>query len=197
VPRIFLRLQPGRLRAAFHDQCHGLVGQPLARDVGVAINAAKNRAAGDGRAVEPGAQRAHRAGERMRAERQPDLSPAMRSSSPRTIDELVDPDAIISTPLPLETTGAQALKEVFGRLHTAYPDLHVAIVDLIAEGDKVVSRNSASGTHLGEYMGLQPTGKSVTYNEIFIFRFVNGRIAETWGVVDVFSQLRQLGAWLA
>ncbi len=112
----------------------------------------------------------------------------------RTIDELVDQDAIISTPLPLQTTGAQALKEVFGRLYTAYPDLHVAIEDLIAEGDKVVSRNSVSGTQLGEYMGLQPTGKSVTYNEIFIFRFVNGRIAETWGVVDVFSQLRQLGA---
>jgi hypothetical protein len=42
-------------------------------------------------------------------------------------------------------------------------------------------------------MGVPPTGRSVTYNEIFIFRFVNGRIAETWGVVDVFSQLKQLG----
>ena len=42
-------------------------------------------------------------------------------------------------------------------------------------------------------MGVPPTGKPVTYNEIFIFRFVNGRIAETWGVVDVFSQLKQLG----
>jgi hypothetical protein len=42
-------------------------------------------------------------------------------------------------------------------------------------------------------MGLPPTGKSVTCNEIFILRFVNGRIAETWGVVDVFSQLKQLG----
>ena len=42
-------------------------------------------------------------------------------------------------------------------------------------------------------MGVPPTGKSVTYNEIFIFRFVNGRVAKTWGVVDVFSQLKQLG----
>jgi SnoaL-like polyketide cyclase len=42
-------------------------------------------------------------------------------------------------------------------------------------------------------MGLPPTGKSVTYNEIFILRFVNGRIAETWGVVDVFAQMKQLG----
>jgi hypothetical protein len=45
----------------------------------------------------------------------------------------------------------------------------------------------------GEYLGLPPTGKSVTYGEIIIFRFVNGRIAETWGVIDVFSQMKQLG----
>jgi steroid delta-isomerase-like uncharacterized protein len=112
----------------------------------------------------------------------------------KTIDELVEPDALIRTPLPLDATGAQALKEVFGRLHRVFPDLHVTVEDVIAEGDKVVSRNLVTGTHQGEYMGLPPTGKSVTYNEIFIFRFAGGRIAETWGVVDVFSQMRQLGA---
>jgi steroid delta-isomerase-like uncharacterized protein len=112
----------------------------------------------------------------------------------KTIDEVVEPDALIRTPLAIEATGPQALKEVFGRLRRAFPDLHITVEDVIAEGDKVVGRNSVTGTHRGEYMGLQPTGKSVTYNEIFIFRFVDGRIAETWGVVDVFSQLRQLGA---
>ena len=112
----------------------------------------------------------------------------------KTIDEVVEPDALIRTPLPIEATGADLLKELFGRLHRAFPDLHITVEDLIAEGDKVVSRNSVTGTHHGEYMGLPPTGKSVTYNEIFIFRFTGGRIAETWGVVDVFSQLRQLGA---
>jgi steroid delta-isomerase-like uncharacterized protein len=112
----------------------------------------------------------------------------------KTIDELVQPDALIRTPLPIQAKGAEALKEVFLRLHRGLPDLHVAVEDMIAERDKVVGRNVVTGTHRGEYMGLQPTGKFITYNEIFIFRFVNGRIAETWGVVDVFSQLRQLGA---
>jgi steroid delta-isomerase-like uncharacterized protein len=112
----------------------------------------------------------------------------------RTIDELVEPDAQIRTPLPLAVTGARALKEVFAKLHQAYPDLHVTIEDLIAEDDKVVSRNTVTGTQRGEYMGLSPTGKSVEYNEIFIFRFRNGRITETWGVVDVLAQMRQLGA---
>lgn len=111
----------------------------------------------------------------------------------KTVDALVEPDAVIRTPLPIGATGAQALKEVFARLHRVFSDLDITVEDLIAEGDKVVGRNSVTGTHEGEYMGLPPTGKSVKYNEIFIFRFAGGRIAETWGVVDVFSQMKQLG----
>jgi len=112
----------------------------------------------------------------------------------KTIDEVFEPDVLIRTPLPVEATGAQAMKEVFGRLRRAFPDLHVAVEDLVAEGDRLVSRNVVTGTHQGEYTGLSPTGRSVVYDEIFILRFVNGRIAETWGVVDVLSQMRQLGA---
>jgi steroid delta-isomerase-like uncharacterized protein len=112
----------------------------------------------------------------------------------RAIDDVVAPDALIRVPLPMEATGAGLLKEVFGRLHRAFPDLHIAIDDLIAEGDKVVARNTVTGTHEGEYLGVPPTGRSITYNEIFVVRFAGGRIVETWGVVDVLSQLRQLGA---
>ena len=60
--------------------------------------------------------------------------------------------------------------------------------DMIAEADKVVCRNTVTGTRQGEYMGVPPTGKSVNYKEIVIVRF-----AETWGVIDVLSQIRQLG----
>jgi len=111
----------------------------------------------------------------------------------KTIDEIVEPDVLIRSPLPVQATGAQALKEVFEMLHRAFPDLHVTVEDMVEEGDKVVGRNTVTGTHQGEYMGLPATGKSITYREIIIFRFVNGRIAETWGVVDVFSQMKQLG----
>lgn len=112
----------------------------------------------------------------------------------KMIDEIVQSDVQIRTPLPVQATGPRALKEVFARLHHAFPDLHVTVEELIEEGDKVVGRNSVTGTHQGEYMGIPPTGKSITYNEIMIFRFEGGRIAETWGVVDVFSQMKQLGA---
>lgn len=111
----------------------------------------------------------------------------------RTIDEFVLPDAQIRTPLPIDATGAEKLKQVWSMLFSVYPDLHVAVDDLIAAGDKIVVRNTVTGTQRGEFMGTAPTGKLVTYNEIFIFRFVDGRVAETWGVVDVYAQMRQIG----
>jgi steroid delta-isomerase-like uncharacterized protein len=112
----------------------------------------------------------------------------------KTIDEVVEPNVLYHAPVLTGATGAQALKQVWPVLLRAFPDLQVAVEDVIAEGDKVVCRDTVTGTHQGEYRGLPPTGKSVTYNEIFILRFVNGRIAEIWGVVDVFSQMQQLGA---
>ncbi|GAA3237076.1 ester cyclase [Nonomuraea helvata] len=99
----------------------------------------------------------------------------------KTIDEVVAPDVLFHTPEPIDTTGAQALKHVWAVLLRAFPDVHVAVEDVIAEGDKVVCRNTVTGTHQGEYRGLPPTGTSVTYHEIFIFRLAGGRIAEIWG----------------
>jgi predicted ester cyclase len=111
----------------------------------------------------------------------------------KTIDELVSPDAVVRTPLPIGATGAQALKQVWAMLLRVYPDIHLVVEDLIAEGDKVVGRTTVSGTHQGEFMGVAGTGKSVTYNEIFIFRIVDGKVVETWGVVDVYAQMKQIG----
>ena len=110
------------------------------------------------------------------------------------IDEVVEPDVLIRTPLPVQATGAQALKEVFARLHRAFPDLHVTVEDVVAEGDKVVSRNSVTGTHQGEFMEIPPLGKSVTVNLIDITRYDDGGLArEHWGVVDQLRLMQQLG----
>ena len=89
----------------------------------------------------------------------------------KTIDEVVAPDAMIRTPLPIDATGAELLKQVWAMLFRVYPDIRLTVEDVIAEGDKVVARNTVTGTHQGEFMGVAATGKSVTYNEIFIFRF--------------------------
>ncbi|QMU71609.1 ester cyclase [Streptacidiphilus sp. P02-A3a] len=112
----------------------------------------------------------------------------------RFIDEFVAPDVLFHAPVPMDVTGAEALKRVWEILLHAYPDIHVTAEETITEGDRVVSRNTVTGTHRGQYQGLPPTGRRVSYNEIFVFRFTDGRITEIRGVVDVLTQLRQLGA---
>jgi predicted ester cyclase len=111
----------------------------------------------------------------------------------KTIDELVAPDAAIRTPLPIRATGPELLKQVWAMLLRTYPDIHLTVHDVIAEGDKVVGRTTVTGTHQGDFMGVGPTGKSVTYNEMFMFRFADGRVVETWGVVDIYAQMKQIG----
>lgn len=111
----------------------------------------------------------------------------------QAIDEFVEPNVLFHTPMPTDATGARALRQVWAVLLRAFPDIHVAVEDVIADGDKVVCRNTVTGTHQGEYMGVSPTGRFITYKEILIVRFTGGRIAEGWGVVDVASQMRQLG----
>ncbi|MGP4115262.1 ester cyclase [Streptomyces sp. 4N509B] len=112
----------------------------------------------------------------------------------QTIDEVFEPDVELGTPLPLGSTGTGAVKEVFATLHRAFPDLHIEVEDVIAEGDRVVCRNTVTGTHQGTYLGVPPTGIPITYREIIVGRFSDsGRIAETWALVDVLAQMRQLG----
>lgn len=111
-----------------------------------------------------------------------------------TIDAIFHPDVDMGTPLPIDATGAEAVKTVHRMLHRAFPDLHITAEDLIAKDDKVVAQQTVRGTHTGsDYMGVPPTGKSVTYEEMFILRFEHRRIVETRGVVDVLTQLKQLG----
>lgn len=109
------------------------------------------------------------------------------------IDETFQPDAIFHTPAPVGESGPEAMKQVWTVLLKAFPDIHVTVNDAIAHDDKVVLRNTVTGTHRGDYRGLPATGKTITYDEIFIVRFTEGKIAEVWGVVDVNAQLRQLG----
>lgn len=113
----------------------------------------------------------------------------------KAIDDIFDPDWRAGTQMPIEAHGPDGIKSVFAILHEAFPDLHISIEDLIAEGDKVVARERITGTHRGNYMGRLPaTAKRVEYNEMTISRLANGRIVESWGVVDVMSLMRQLGA---
>ena len=80
---------------------------------------------------------------------------------------------------------------------TAFSDLVLTVEDQIAEGDKVVTRFTARGTHRGELMGIPPTGVKVVVTGISIDRFVGGRSVESWTHYDFMSLLKQLGVLTA
>ena len=95
---------------------------------------------------------------------------------------------------PADVVGPQALKDyAYDPWFAAFPDAQATIEDLIAEGDKVVTRSTLRGTHRGEFMGIAPTGKHVTFTGIAIFRIEEGKIAEGWNNFDVLGLMQQLG----
>jgi steroid delta-isomerase-like uncharacterized protein len=77
--------------------------------------------------------------------------------------------------------------------HNAFPDLQVTIHDQIAEGEKVVTRWSARGTHLGTFAGIPATGKPITVTAMHIHRVADGKLMEHWEEINLFSVMQQLG----
>jgi steroid delta-isomerase-like uncharacterized protein len=75
----------------------------------------------------------------------------------------------------------------------AFPDLHMSFDDQIADGDRVVTRWTGSGTHLGELHGIPPTGRAAQISGIYIHRLSGGMVAETWASFDRLGLLQQLG----
>ena len=76
----------------------------------------------------------------------------------------------------------------------SFPDLHLTVEDTVSEGDKVAARITFRGTHRGEFMGIPPTGRQVTFSSMEMNCIVGGRVAEHWVVLDVLGLLQQLGA---
>ena len=112
------------------------------------------------------------------------------------IEACVTPDFVDHDPAnpPHLGKGIAGAKQVVNLYRSAFPDLHFTIEDLIAEGDKVVVRYRATGTHKGELMGLAPTNRRATVTAILISRIAGGKIAEQWSNWDTAGLLQQLGA---
>lgn len=111
------------------------------------------------------------------------------------VDEIVSPDYVIfdnGRAEPVE--GRENLKAAVTAMRAAIPDFTVTVDEQIAEGDKVVTRWTATGTHLGVLFGLAPTGRAITMKGIDIERIVDNQIAEVRSMWDTFGVLRQLGA---
>ncbi|MBI3944184.1 MAG: ester cyclase [Chloroflexi bacterium] len=108
----------------------------------------------------------------------------------------VRPDVANHALMPGLPPGLEGWKLMAQMFFTAFPDMQVAIDDLVAEGDRVVARWTAQGTHQGELMGIPATGKQVTLMGISIDRYDNksGLSVEHWENFDTLGMLQQLGA---
>ncbi len=110
------------------------------------------------------------------------------------LDELISSDYVEHDPnYPQPVRGAEGLKQYFQTFRTAFPDLHLAIEDMVGEGDTVAVRQTARGTHQGELFGIPPTGKQITVTGMTCHRFVNGKLVESWVNADNLGMLQQLG----
>lgn len=93
----------------------------------------------------------------------------------------------------MEFEGIEAQREWYRMEREAMPDLHYEIEHLLADGEFVSARCTISGTHEGEYMGLEPTGKRFDEAFFVVARMEDGKIAEAWGLGDIYGTAMQLG----
>jgi len=109
------------------------------------------------------------------------------------LDELYPPDVVWHMP-EQELRGIEEAKQYVSTFLEAFPDVSFSVEDLIAEGDKVVSRFTARGTHQGETEEFgPPTGRQLEQEGITIHRIEDGKIVEEWSQYDNLSILQQLG----
>ncbi|HEY7414837.1 MAG TPA: ester cyclase [Ktedonobacteraceae bacterium] len=106
--------------------------------------------------------------------------------------ELVAPDFIELDPFPGQTPGRAGLIESIERLRTAFPDLVWRIEEMVAEGEKVASLHTWSGTHQGEFLGIAPTGKRVRMSCTIFDTYQDGKLKQSHLVMNVQNLLQQL-----
>ena len=108
-------------------------------------------------------------------------------------DELMPANYIFHGPGGIDAKGPEGFKQYVTIYRTAFPDLHCTIEDMVAEEEKVVSRFTLRGTHLGDMMGIPPTGKKAEIVGIVMSRLAGGNEIEAWGSYDTLAMYQQLG----
>jgi steroid delta-isomerase-like uncharacterized protein len=108
------------------------------------------------------------------------------------LEELVASDFIIHAPQ-AEIHGREGAKQYLAMLRGGFPDIHFTIEDQFADGDRVMTRWTARGTHKGAFQGIPPTHKPVRLAGTDIDRIANGKVVECWTSTDDLGLLQQLG----
>jgi predicted ester cyclase len=108
------------------------------------------------------------------------------------LNEFIDANCITHATVG-DFKGPEGFKQFVSSYFAAFPDMRVVNEEVLAEGDKVVFRQTVYGTNTGSMMGIPPTGKKFAIQEMVINRFVDGKIVESWALADLFDMMQQLG----
>ena len=108
------------------------------------------------------------------------------------IDEFFTADCLWHQP-DQDLQGPEQAKQFVGMYLSAFPDTQVSVEDVIAEGDRVVTRVRLGGTHQAELMGIAPTQRQIEVKGVTIHRIEGGKIVEEWERYDNLSVMQQLG----
>ena len=120
------------------------------------------------------------------------VAEALNKGNLSVVDEYLAPDFTYHGPTG-DLKGITNYKKFLTYLHRAYPDFHVDVKDIVAEGDMVATRTLATFTFTGQIDAIPPTGKKVTMSSTIIDRFKDGKLAETWEHYDRLDLNQQLG----
>lgn len=114
---------------------------------------------------------------------------------PEAVDELLAPGGVIHGAGISERSvrDPEEMKAQVALLRAAFPDLHVEVLDLVCERDRAAMRCRATGTHLGEALGIPPSGRRVEIEGVSFGRWRDGLLVEGWNSFDLLSLYRQLG----
>ena len=110
------------------------------------------------------------------------------------IDQVTAPNFVSHDPVSPENTGGgvEGVRRFAEMYRSAFPDIQMTVEDVIAEGDKVVTRWTVRATHQGELMGIPPSGNPVAVTGISIDRIEGGKFVETWSNYDALGMMRNL-----
>jgi len=109
------------------------------------------------------------------------------------VDEICSPEFVNHSAPPGLRADLEGIKILTTMFKGAFPDSYFTVEDMIAEGDKVVTRKTFHGTHEGEFMGIPPSGRPVNVSIIDVVRISDGRVVEHWSVGDNLGMMQQLG----
>jgi len=107
-------------------------------------------------------------------------------------DEILATDFVNHDPSRPDVTDLESYRGWVVENHTAFPDFHVEVHGMLAEGDEVAARWTVTGTQQGEFMGIPPTGRQITVTGMHIHRLVDAKIVEAWWAYDALGMVQQL-----